>query len=271
MIGQSISLIYFGEVIVLKIFVIRAKRIFLYFFLALAVLCCIFLSIGKIDNINVFNAKRDLPIYSVETNNKNISITFDCAWGADDIPEILETLKHYNARSTFFLVGHWAEKNPEMVKLIHSYGHDIGNHSHTHVRMSAVGKDRIRSEIERCNNKLTSITGSKIDLFRAPYGDYNNMTVSTARELGCFTIQWNVDSLDWKPGISKETIIERIVSNTKGGSILLFHNDTQHTAKILTVILETLKNKGFNFVPVSELIFKENYYIDFDGTQKTKK
>lgn len=167
-------------------------------------------------------------------------------------------------------MGQWAEKNPEAVKMIRQNGHDIGNHSYSHLRMGALGKDRIRQEIELCNKKLVQLTGSKIELFRAPYGDYSNNTVRIARELGCFTIQWDVDSLDWKPGITKEVIISRIKKKVKPGSIILFHNDTPHTAEILPEIIKLLKNKGYKIIPLTDLIHRENYEIDIQGKQKLK-
>lgn len=148
--------------------------------------------------VDVFNTARKLPIYSVESDKNSVSITFDCAWGASDIPDILETLKKENVRATFFIVGQWAEKYPDAVRLIAKDGHDIANHGYAHLRMSTIGKEKCKSEIELCNQKLEEISGSKVVLFRPPYGDYNNTVVETSNELGCYPIQWNVDTLDIK-------------------------------------------------------------------------
>lgn len=194
----------------------------------------------------------------------------DCAWGADDIPSILETLDRYHVRATFFIVGQWAEKYPESARMIADRGHDIANHSYSHLRMGAIDIQKLRQEIVQCGKKLEEIAGKKVDLFRPPYGDYNNNVIRVARELGYYTIQWDVDSLDWKPGISAHEILTRISSRVKKGSILLFHNDTANTAKILPSILDTLKEKGFDMVPVSELILRDHYDIDYEGRQKNK-
>jgi peptidoglycan-N-acetylglucosamine deacetylase len=207
----------------------------------------------------------------VDYPEKTVALTFDCAWGADDIPDILSALKKENIKATFFIVGQWAEKFPATVKLIASDGHDIANHSYSHLRMSALDKTRIAYELSQANKKLQKISGSKIELFRAPYGDYNNNVINVARNLNLFTIQWNVDSLDWKPGISPNEILGRINERVIPGSILLFHNDTKHTAKMLPSIIELLKNKGYSFLPVSKMILKENYTIDHEGRQKRKK
>jgi peptidoglycan/xylan/chitin deacetylase (PgdA/CDA1 family) len=157
------------------------------------------LTIGTIllgnGSIPVFNAESDIPIYSVDTVGKKAAITFDCAWGANDIPEILQVLKEADAKATFFFVGEWADKYPDMVRMVALDGHDIANHSYSHLRMGAIDRDRIRSELVKCGGRLEELTGKKPDLFRAPYGDYSNNVLNMARELGYYTIQWDVDTL----------------------------------------------------------------------------
>jgi len=158
-----------------------------------------------------------------------------------------------------------------MVKLIADNGHDVANHSYSHLRMGAIDNNKIRTEILKCDEVLKRITGKKPELFRAPYGDYDNDVIRIARELNEYTIQWNVDSLDWKPDITPEQIKERVLNKVDNGSIILFHNDTNHTAKILPSIIEELQDKGFEPVPVSELIMRENYEINFEGRQIRKR
>lgn len=255
----------------MKVCVISLKRVlrFTSIFLVIVLVISV-VSITGMDVLGVFSNGRELPIYSVDLSEKKASITFDCAWGADDIPQILETLKSRNVKASFFIVGQWAKKFPDTVKMISSEGHDIANHSYSHLRMGALDQGRISDEIQQCHNTLSQLSEAKIDLFRPPYGDYSNNVVLAARKLGYYTIQWNVDSLDWKPGISAGEILDRVSSKINPGSIILFHNDTPNTAKILPQIIDTLKNSGYKLVPVSELIYKENYYMDFDGRQKKK-
>ena len=243
----------------------RYIKYFIVFFILLVVIASIFML--KPDTINVWSENREIPIYSVQCEDKKASITFDCAWGDSDIPQILEILKNEDVKATFFIVGQWAEKFPDKVKLIAQEGHDIASHSYSHLRMGALTEEKIRSEIIECGKTLAELSGKKIDLFRAPYGDYNNDVVNIARELGYYTIQWDVDSLDWKPDISREYIIERVISRTKPGSIILFHNDTTHTANVLPTIISSLKKSGYKLVPVSELIMRDNYTINFEGRQ----
>jgi len=254
--------------------VIYLKRSYIY----KAVLFIIVLAVALIlaesfitPSIAVFSYNNELPIYSVECQGKKAAITFDCAWGAEDIPEILDALENENVRATFFIVGQWAEKNGDAVKLIAQKGHDIGNHSYSHLRMGMLDLDRTKKEIQKCTDKLTEITGVKVELFRPPYGDYSKNLTRTAAKMSYYTIQWDVDSLDWKEDISAETITERVLKYVRPGSIILFHNDTKHTAKVLPGIIASLKEKGYELVPVSELILRDNYTIDHTGRQISRK
>lgn len=248
--------------------IVIRKRVLLFVFCAAAVLLLVLPVIVSRDI--AVNAKvREIPIYSVENNENKVSITFDCAWGADDIPIILNTLKEKNVKATFFLVGSWIEKNEEETRMIAEQGHDVANHSKNHFKMGVLGKEKVRSEIIDCGKLIEEITGKKTDLFRAPYGDYNDTVLTVARQEGYYTIQWSLDSLDWKPGITEEGILRRI-ENAKSGDILLFHNDTANTAKILGRVIDILKEKGLNPVPVSELIIRENFDIRHDGRQYKK-
>jgi polysaccharide deacetylase family sporulation protein PdaB len=218
--------------------------------------------------IQVFSSKKRIPIYSVETSLKKVAITFDCAWGADDIPEILDILEMENVKASFFLVGLWAEKYPESVRVISEAGHDIANHGYAHLRMGVLEKSKIAEDINKCDRVLYSITNKKPDLFRPPYGDYDNDVIEVADSLIYYSIQWDVDSLDWKSTMSAPDIIERVTQRCKNGSIILFHNDTKHTVKVLPDIIKSLKQQGFEFEPVSKLIYRENYTIDHTGRQK---
>ncbi len=252
----------------MKLYIVRLNTIYkciLIGIFAIITSVCVFASRETVAE--VFEQKRDLPIYSVGCGEKKASITFDCAWEADDIPDIINTLKENKVRATFFLVGHWAEKHPDEVKLISDNGHDVANHSYAHLRMGSIDNSKIRTEIVKCDEVLKRITGKKPELFRAPYGDYNNDVVRIARELNEYTIQWDVDSLDWKPGITPEQIQSRVLKKVNNGSIILFHNDTTYTAKLLPFIISALRDKGFELVPVSELIMKENYEINVEGRQ----
>ena len=212
------------------------------------------------------SSPRSLPIYSVETDEKKIAISFDCAWGVDHTDKLLEYMQKNEIRCTFFAVQFWVEKYPEYAKKIIDAGHELGTHSRTHPYMSKLTKAQIQDELSTSSQAIEKITGQKVTLFRPPYGDYNNTLIDTCAEMGLYPIQWDVDSLDWK-NLSAQEIALRIVNGAKNGSIILCHNNGLHTAEALPMIFSTLKNRGFTFVPISELIYKENYVIDHNGRQ----
>lgn len=211
---------------------------------------------------------RLVPIYSVDREEKVCSITFDCAWGTEYTDEILKALKVSDVRATFFMVEFWTEKYGDYVKKIDESGCEIGTHSSTHSYMSKQNSEEIKIELTTSSEAIKKITGKDVELFRAPYGDYDDELIRTATELGYYTIQWDVDSLDWKD-LSASDIAVRVINGVKSGSIILMHNNGLHTAEAVPIILETLKNRGYKFVPVGELIYRENYVIDGTGRQKS--
>lgn len=138
-------------------------------------------------------SKRDLPIYCVNTDEKKVALSFDAAWGNEDTKNILDILAKYKVKVTFFMTGGWVAKYPEGVKAILAAGHDLGNHSENHKQMSQLSKEQCVEEIMKTNNRVKELTGIEMNLFRAPYGDYNNTLVGAARDCGYYTIQWDVD------------------------------------------------------------------------------
>ena len=209
---------------------------------------------------------RLLPIYSVETPERKIAVTFNCAWDAADIPDILAALEKYDAKATFFLVGSWAEQNPDAVEMIAKAGHEIGTHSNTHPDMAAISKEKIIEELSRSCERIAAAGGGTPKLFRAPSGSYNNTLIETAAEEGFTTIQWDVDSRDWKKPDPAE-MVTKVTENVQCGSIVLFHSGAEPTPAALPQILDILSQQGYEFVTVSELIYKENYTINNDGRQ----
>ena len=207
---------------------------------------------------------RSLPIYSVETSEKKIAISFDCAWGVDFTDKLLEVMAKNDIRCTFFAVQFWVEKYPEYAEKIVNAGHEMGTHSRTHSYMSKLTQTQIQDELATSSLAIERVPGQKVTLFRPPYGDYNNLLIDTCNEVGLYPIQWDVDSLDWK-NLSATEIAMRVINGVKNGSIILCHNNGLHTAEALPLIFSTLKNRGYEFVPISELIYKENYTIDGTG------
>lgn len=240
------------------------KRPFWAIFASLIVFAA--LTVYIFGNVAFGEGSRILPVYSVETPEKKVAITFNCAWKADDIPEILEVLERYEAKATFFILGQWAKENPSAVEMIAEAGHEIGTHSNTHPDMAKISMDEARKELFRSCEHIEKAGGGKPKLFRAPSGSYSSELIKTAAEMGFVTIQWDVDSRDWKDKTAGE-MIESVTKNVGKGSIILFHSGKENTLEALPQILEILKNGGYDFVKVSDLIYKENYTIDHTGRQ----
>ena len=212
------------------------------------------------------NNSKLLPIYNVQTEENKVAFTMNCAWNADDIDIILETLKNNDVKITFFMVGDWIDKFPEVVQKISKEGHEIASHSNTHPHVNNLTYEQNVEEIEKSNEKIEKITGSRTKLYRAPYGEYNNTVIKSATDKGYFPIQWNLDTLDYT-GITAEEMWNRIKDKIKAGDIILSHNGTKNTAKSLDMLIKNIKQKGLKVVTVSELIYKENYTINVNGTQ----
>ncbi|MBQ7977207.1 MAG: polysaccharide deacetylase family protein [Clostridia bacterium] len=246
------------------------KRTVIWSALTVIVLCAILaMPLGENSISAVFfgDNLRKIPVYNVATTEKRVAISFDAAWGADKTEKIMEILKEYDVNATFFLVGFWAEKYPEIVKKIHENGYEIGTHSNTHPDMTKLSEEQIRLELEQSIAKIKNASQEvDVKLFRAPYGAYNNTLIDVAESLNLQTIQWDVDSLDWK-GISGSEISNRILSKVKEGSIILCHNNSDHILDALPIVLDRLKLQGYTVGCIGDLVYKDNFTIDRAGVQ----
>ncbi len=246
----------------MKFLIVTKKQIITVFVAVLA------LTLTVITSFTIFaTVERKLPIYCVERTDKKIAISFDAAWGNDDTETLIKILKEYDVPATFFVVGAWVDKYPESVKALSNAGFDIENHSNSHPYMTKISTSKIEEEINACNQKIKAITGKTPTLFRPPYGDYDNIVVSCAEKCGTTAIQWSVDSHDWMDNATAQSIAQRVISKTQNGSIILCHNDAEHTPEALPTILKTLKEQGYEFVLIRDLILKDNYKIDNTGKQ----
>ncbi|WMI82253.1 polysaccharide deacetylase family protein [Anaerotignum sp. MB30-C6] len=223
----------------------------------------------KVSAIISANADRKLPIYCVDTDKPQVSVSFDAAWGADDTDELLSILADNDVKATFFLCGYWVEDFPVEVKKIADAGHDLGNHSSTHPHMNQLSAEQISKELAECHKAVKDLTGIEMDLFRPPFGEYNNTVVETSYANSYYPVQWDVDSLDWKE-LGEDHEINQVLNHKHlgNGSIILFHNDAKYTPKVLDRILKGLKEKGFEIVPISQLIHRDNFEMDHEGRQR---
>lgn len=246
-------------------FVVVKKKSVIIAVILIAIIATLSVLVGSEAALATANTKL-LPIYSVRCPEKKVALTFDAAWGADKTRAIMDELEKYGYKGTFFLVGFWVDKYPEMVQEINARGHLIGNHSTNHLHMSRLSGKQIAEEISITSKKIEVITGYLPTYFRAPFGEYDNKLIKYAQDNGIQVIQWDIDTLDWK-GLSGGQIADRVLNRVKEGSIVLCHNNSDHIVEALPIILLGLKNKGFTPVKLDELVYADNYTIDSGGTQ----
>ena len=239
-----------------------------YLLAAFAVLRGVLVTVSTTVTVSNSVSGKELPIYCVETKEPKIALTFDAAWGNEDTKEILDVLKKHDVKVTFFMTGGWVENYPGDVKAILAAGHDLGNHSENHKNMSQLSDEEKEEELMKVHEKVRELTGYEMFLFRPPYGDYDNAVVKVAKKCGYYTIQWDVDSLDWKD-YGVDSIIKTVCEHKHlgNGTIILCHNGAKYTAQALDTLITTLKEKGYTFVPVSELIYKDGYHMNHEGRQ----
>ena len=249
----------------MNIFVIKGKFLILICIIA----AIIGLGLGTGTAVGVFNVgKRELPLYSVERNDNKVCITFNCAWGNEDIDSILKSLNDYNCKATFFIVGEWAEKYPDSVKKIQSAGHEIGTHSYNHRDYTKITSKELTEDIQKCDDIIASITGEVPKLVRTPSGAYNNSVVKAVENLDKICVQWSRDSIDYNDA-SVDDIYKRSVEKMSNGDILLLHTGTKNTAAALGRSLDSIGSR-FEPVTVSELMYHDNYYVDNTGRMFSK-
>ena len=219
------------------------------------------------------NNPSKLPIFRVNTEEKEVALTFDINWAEEDhLDEILQILKKYDAKGTFFIMGGWVnytDDNKEKLKNIYNDGHEIGNHSYIHPNFMNITEERMNDELKKTEDIIYQTIGYNTKLFRFPSGSYNEKALNYVMSKGYKCIQWDVDSVDWKQA-GADVEYNRVMKNVKEGSILLFHNNAKYTPENLDRIINKLTGEGYKFLTVSELVYDDNYYIDENGVQNKK-
>ena len=214
--------------------------------------------------------KKELPVYSVEREDKKIAITIDEAWEDDKTQFILDTFKDYDVKATFFLCGFWTDKYSDEVKQIAEMGHEIGNHTATHPHMNSISVEQMRKETVEYDDKIEELTGKRCKVFRAPFGEYNDKVITTMRSFGYEVIQWDIDTIDWKQERSAQTILDTVLPKLHPGCIILCHNNGYKIKEYLPTLIKTAQEQGYEFVTVSELLLEGDTIIDVNGVQKKK-
>jgi polysaccharide deacetylase family sporulation protein PdaB len=180
-----------------------------------------------------------------------VALTFDDGPNRKHTPQILDILRQYNVKGTFFVLGEQVRENPAMLKRIAEEGHEIGNHTFSHPQLKKLSDEKVREQIVSTQEEIRAVLGFAPKLLRPPYGAYKKASLSLFEELGLHVILWSVDTNDWR---RKGDVIARTVSrDSKNGSIILFHDSKTETVRVLPQIIEELKGRGLQPVTISEL------------------
>ena len=250
----------------------RKLKIFLNIIILL-VIVCVSITYSKNNIMASTNNISKHPIYSVDTEDNVVCITFDVNWAEkDNLSVILDLLDKYNVKGTFFIMGGWAdysEENANKLKDIAERGHEIGNHSYMHPSFSKINEQKMEEEILKTDETIRKYTGRDTVLFRFPSGDYNGNSVKKVNSLNHYAIQWDDDSVDWKE-LGADIEYNKIMKKIHPGAIMLFHNNAKYTPQNLERIIIELKKQGYEFKTVGEIIYTEDYYVDENGVQHKK-
>lgn len=211
---------------------------------------------------------KEVPIYFVETEEKKASLSFDAAWGCEHTQTILDILAQYEIKATFFLTNIWLEEYPDLAKTIADKGHEIAMHSVSHPHMPQLSAAQMQEELTGNYDLIVETTHFAPELFRFPFGDYDNQSIHIVRENGFYPVQWSIDSLDWQESKTAEDIVNRVIMGLHPGAIILCHNNGTYTADAIAEIIPYALEQGYTFVPIGDLIYKGPYTVDSQGMQK---
>ena len=230
----------------------------------IAILLIVFAVVGSVT-ASADTARK--PIYSVERGDNKVALTFSCAWDAGDIDALLEKLAGADARATFFVTGEFCDEHPDAVRKMSAGGHSVQNLTDKNIHIKGMNINDLIADIKSCSQKIKTLTGKEPTVLRAPFGDFDDKTLTTVEGMGLKPVQWSVDSKDLDDP-DPDSVKKRVLDSTESGSILLFHNDCPVTTEAVGAIVTGLKQKGFEAVRIDELLFADNYIISDKGVQQ---
>ncbi|WP_202976472.1 polysaccharide deacetylase family protein [Anaerophilus nitritogenes] len=210
---------------------------------------CTFLNFGNTHNEIINKGSED---------KKMIALTFDDGPHPRFTPKILDLLKEYDAKATFFVIGKHVEAYPEVLKIVAKEGHEIGNHTFSHIDTKQTSSIKVEEELKKTQEIIFNTTGIKSKVFRPPFGFYNSQIIDIAHKYDCKIVLWSPhqDAKDWNyPGV--DNIVHQVLSKVQNGDIILLHDYVEkdcQSIEALKTILPELKSRGYKFVTISELI-----------------
>ena len=214
--------------------------------------------------------ERAREIFYGDTSRRSVALTFDDGPSRENTPRILSTLAAHDVRATFFVLGGRADRMPDLISRIHAGGHELGNHTWSHPSMRSLWPSALRDELESTNDRIEQITGERPAFVRPPFGRYPPSALPVFAELGLDAVLWSVDSLDWDQDDPLE-IARTVIKRVTPGSIVLLHDRTAATVHALPEIIRGLRQRGFEIVPVSELIAPTQSPVDAGATRPDRR
>lgn len=213
----------------------------------------IYLAYQNTSSSTFFIQGNEEPIRQGNPESNKMAFTCNVDWGNEEIPKILKILEEKNIKITFFVSGRWAKNNPELLTLMHSNGHEIGNHGYSHKAHSKISRQQNYEEIKKTDDIIFEILNMNSIYFAPPSGDFNQTTLEVAKSLGYKTILWNIDTIDWREGSTASIIEQRVMSKEHAGAILLMHPKPA-TVEALPTIIDKILAKGIRIGTVSYLL-----------------
>lgn len=202
-------------------------------------------------------------VYRIKTDKKYVVLTFDDGPSPVWTPKILDELKKENIKATFFMIGYHVQKYPDIARRVALEGHTIGNHGYAHSVMFYYTPAEIEEEIKYTEHVIKEITGFQTKYFRPPKAWLRKAIKEKVKSMGYATVLWSLNSKDWV-SFNHKSIVRYISSNVRNGDIILFHDSGNvatteggrrlQTVKSISLLARTLREKGFEFVSIEELM-----------------
>ncbi len=194
-------------------------------------------------------------IDSGDTGRPRIALTFDAGGPSDPTSRILGILAKHQVHVTFFVTGDWANQNPDLVHRIHNDGHEIGNHTMHHVDLRTLSDEQVCSELNQADQVISNLTGvTTLPYYRPPYGSRDTRVRNLAAQLGYRTIYWTVDTLDWQPAATPDSITKIVMDHLSNGVIILMHAGSQVESETLDGLMTKIELTGYQIVTLSQVL-----------------
>lgn len=207
------------------------------------------------------------PICRVERPEREVALSFEAVWVDTQCNRILDLLEHRKVRATFFISGYWAERYPDLVRRIAGQGHELGNYTFSHPHLTSLSAEAIRAELEENARLLRELSDLTPHLFRPPFGEYNALVMAVAKELGYKVVWYDVKAPD-RRRLTVDDLVAQVLKEVQPGSILSFRLADRQTIPALARLLPLLEEEGYRIVPVGQLLWAQDYYVDREGVQR---